>query len=322
MVLLKIKYDSFFFLYRGDYNGSHTIKFITTELDFGFEQLQLMTKQLHHSIFLFSLSISTGTSCHTSGHWRFLLRHCKRINHLLASNLFQSKATLPPPPRIILLTHIKVTVVVQLLSCVRLFVTSLTVAHHAPLSLTISQTLLKFMPIELVMLFNHLILCLIPFLTLPSIFLSIRIFPNESAFCFKWPKYRSFYISPSSEYSGLIFFRIDQFDLHAVQGTLKSLLQHHNAKLSIFWCSAFFMVQLSEPYMTTGKTIALTRWTFVGKAFLPSKHLSVSWLQSLFAVILEPKKIKPVTVTTFSPSTCHEVVGSDAMILSFLNAEL
>ena len=143
-------------------------------------------------------------------------------------------------------------------------------------------------------------------LLLPSIFPSIRAFSNESILCIRWPKYWSFSFSPSNEYSGLISFRIDWFDLLAVQWSLKSLLQHHSSKPSILWYSVFFMVQLSHPYMTTGKTIALTRWTFVGKvmsllfnmlsrlviAFLPrSKHLFISWLQSPFAVILEPKKI-------------------------------
>ena len=137
-------------------------------------------------------------------------------------------------------------------------------------------------------------------------------------------------ISPSNEYSGLISFRMDWLDLLAVQGTLKSLLQHHSSKASILQHSAFFMVQLSHPYMTTGKTIPLTRWTFVGKVmslpfnmlsrlvivFFPrSKHLLISWLQSLSAVILEPKEIKSVTVSIVSPSVCHEVMGLDAMIL-------
>ena len=147
-----------------------------------------------------------------------------------------------------------------------------------------------------------------PLLLLPSIFPSIRVFSDESALHIRWPKYWSFSfsISPSNEYSGLISFRIDWFDRHAVQGTLKSLLQHHSSKASILWHSAFFIVQLSHPYMTTGKTIALTRRTFVGKVmsllfntlsrlvitFLPrSKRLLISWLQSPSAVILEPKKI-------------------------------
>ena len=158
---------------------------------------------------------------------------------------------------------------------------------------------------------NHLILCHL-LLFLSSIFFSIRVFSNESALHIRWPKYWSFNfnISPSNEHPGLIYFRRDWLDLLAVQGTLKSLLQHHSSKASILWCSAFFIVQLSHPYMTTGKTITLTRRTFVGKvislffnklsrlviAFLPrSKHLLISWLQSLSTVILEPKKIKSVT---------------------------
>ena len=173
-----------------------------------------------------------------------------------------------------------------------------------------------------------------PLLLLPSIFSSIRVFSNESALRIRWPKYWSFSlnISPSNEYSGLISFRMDWLDLLAVQGTLKSLLQHHSSKTSILQCSVFFMVQLSHPYMTTGKTIALTRWTFVGKVmsllfnmlsrlvitFLPkSKCLLISWLQPPSAVILEPLKIKSATVSTVSPSVCHEVKGLDAMILVF-----
>ena len=162
-------------------------------------------------------------------------------------------------------------------------------------SFTISQSLLKFMSIELVMPSNHLILYR-PLLLLPSIFPSIRIFSKELALPIRWPKYWSFSfsISPSNEYSGLISFGMDWLDLLAVHETLKSLLQHHSSKASILWCSAFFIVQLSYPYMTTGKTIALPRWTFVGKVtsllfnmlsrlvttFLPrSKHLLISWLQ-------------------------------------------
>ena len=134
--------------------------------------------------------------------------------------------------------------------------------HQASLSFTFSQSLLKLMSIESVMSSNHLILCH-PLLPLPSIFPSIRVFSNESALRIRWPKYWSFSfsISPSSEYSGLMSFRMDWLDFLAVQGTLKSLLQHHSSKASILRCSAFFMVQLSHPYMTTGKTIALTRWT-------------------------------------------------------------
>ena len=178
---------------------------------------------------------------------------------------------------------------------------------------------------------NHLILYH-PLLLLPSIFSSIRVFSNESALHIRWPKYWSFSfsISPSKEYSGLISFRIDWLDLLAVQGTLKSLLQHHSSKASILWCSAFFMVQLSHPYMTIGRTIALTRWTFVDKAmslffnmlsrfvmaFL-SGSLLISWLHSPSALILKPKKIKPVTVSIVSLSICHEVMGLPAMILVF-----
>ena len=197
--------------------------------------------------------------------------------------------------------------------------------------LHLSRSLLKLMSFESVMPSNHLILCW-PLLLLPSVFSSIRVFPHESALGIWWPKYYifSFSISPSNEYPGLISFRIDWFHLLAVEGTLKSLLQHHNSKASILHSSAFFMVQLSHPYMTTGKTIALTRWTFVGKvvtllfnmlyklvtAFLSrSKCLLISWLQSPSAVILELKKIKSVTVSTVSPSICHEAMGSDAMIL-------
>ena len=185
--------------------------------------------------------------------------------------------------------------------------------------------------IELVMPSNHLILCR-PLLLLPSILPSIKVFSNEPVFHIRWPKYWSFSISPSSEYSGLISFRMDWLILLAVQGILKSLLQHHSSKASVLQHSAFFIIQLSHPYMTTGKTIALTRWTFVGKVmsllfnmlsrlvitFLPrSKCLLISYLQSPSAVILEPKKRKSVTISTVSPSICHEVMGPDAMILVF-----
>ena len=153
---------------------------------------------------------------------------------------------------------------VQLLSCVWLFVTPQTAARQASLSFTISQSLLKLRSIESVMPSNHLILCH-PLFLLPSIFPSIRVFSNESALGIRWPKYYSFSISPSSEYSGLISFRIHWFDLLVVHGTLKGLLQHHSSKASVLKCSVFFMVQLSHPYMTTGKTTASTRWTFVPK---------------------------------------------------------
>ena len=212
-------------------------------------------------------------------------------------------------------------------------VTPRNAACLASLSITNSWSLSKLMSIESVMPSNHLMLCC-PLLLPPSIFPSIRVFSNESILCIRWPKYWSFSfnMSPSNEYSGLIFLRIECFDLFAVQGTLKSLLQHHSSKASILQCSAFFIVQLSHPYMTTGKTIALTRRTFAAKVmslflnmlsrlvitFLPrSKHFLISWLQSSSAVILEPKKIKSDTVSTVSPSISHEVMGPDAMILVF-----
>ena len=192
--------------------------------------------------------------------------------------------------------------------------------------------LAPFMSIELVMLSNHLILCC-PLLLLPPILPSIRVFSRELALCIKWPKYQSFSfsISPSNEYSGLISFRMDWLDL-VVQRTLKSLLQHHSSKASVLSPSAFFMVQLSHPYVTTGKTMAWTIRTFISKvmslsfnmlsrfstAFLPrSKCLLISRLQSQSAVILEPKQIKSVTVSTFSPSVCHEIMGLDVMIIVF-----
>ena len=155
---------------------------------------------------------------------------------------------------------------VQSLSCVQLFATPWTAARQASLSITNSQSLLKLMSIELVIPSNHLILCCCLLLP-PSIFPSIRVFSNESALHIRWPKYWSFSfnIRPSNEYSGLISFRMDWLDLLAVQGTLKSLIQHHSSKASILQHSAFFIVQLSHTYMTTGKTIALTRQTFVGK---------------------------------------------------------
>ena len=199
------------------------------------------------------------------------------------------------------------------------------------MSFTISLSLLKLMSTESVMSSNHLILCR-ALLLLPSIFPSIRVFSNESDLRIRWPKYWSFgfNISPSKEHPGLISFRMDCLDLLAVQGTLKSLLQHHTSKASILWCSAFCIVQLSHPYMTTGKTIALPRWTFVDKVmsllynrlsrlvitFLP-RSLLISLLQSPSAVILETRKIKSGTVSTVSQFICHEVMGSDAMIFVF-----
>ena len=192
------------------------------------------------------------------------------------------------------------------------------------------------MSIMLVMPSSHLILCH-PLFLLLSIFPSIRVFSNESVLCIRWPKYWSFRfsISPSNEYSGLIYFRIDWLDFLAVQGTLKSLLQHHSLKTSVLWCSAFFVVQISLPYMTTGKTIALTRWTFVGNvmslvfnmlsmlviAFLPrSKCLLISWLQSPPAVILEPKKGVCHCFHCF-PICLPWNDGTGCQDLSFLNVE-
>ena len=188
------------------------------------------------------------------------------------------------------------------------------------------------MSIELRMLSNHLIFYC-PLLFLFSIFPSIRIFSNDLAFPIRWPEYWSFsfIFSLSNEYSGLISFSIDWFDLTS-QGILKSILQHHNLKPSILQHLAFIMDQLSHPYMTTGKTITLTRWTFVSKVIswlfntlswfiitflLKSKCISILWLQSPFTVVLEPKKIKSVTVSTFSPPICCEVMRPDVMILVF-----
>ena len=186
------------------------------------------------------------------------------------------------------------------------------------------------MTIELVMPFKYLILCC-PLILLPSILPSIRVFSNETVLPNRWPNYWSFSfnISTSKEFSGLISFRMDWLDLLTVKGTLKSHLQHHSSKASVLWCSAYFIEHLSLPYMIPGKTIALVRWTFVGKlmsllfnilsrliiTLLPrSKSLLISWLQSPSAVILELPKIKSVTV---SPSICHEVMGPEAMILAF-----
>ena len=205
------------------------------------------------------------------------------------------------------------------------------------LSIANSWSLLKLMSIESVMPYNHLILCH-PLLLPPSIFPSIRVFSNELALCIRWPKdwSFSFNIRPSSEHTGLISFRMDWLDLLAVQGTLKSLLQH-SSKASILQCLAFFIVQLSHPYMTTGKTIALSRWNFVGKVmsllfnmlsrlvitFLPrSKHLLISWLQSISALILEAKKNKvshcfhcfSICLPWNDGTGCHD--------LCFLNVEL
>ena len=215
---------------------------------------------------------------------------------------------------------LKYIVTFQSLSRVWFFVTPLTAARQASLSLTIFWSLLKLMSIEPAIPSSHLIF-FPPLLILPLIFPSIRIYCNESVLNIRWWKYWSFSfsISPSKDYSGLISFRIDWFDLLEVKGTLKSLLQHHSSKASILQCSAFFRAQHSHPYMTTGITITLTIWTVVGKvmsllfnvlsrfviAFLPrSKCLLISWLQSQSAVIV-------------SASVCHELMGLDAMILVF-----
>ena len=224
---------------------------------------------------------------------------------------------------------------VQFSCSVVLFGISWTTACPVSLSITNFWSLPKPMSIESVMPSNHLIVCR-PLLLLPSIFRSNRIFSNESALCIRWPKYWSFSfnISPSNEHPRLISFRMDWLDLLAVQGTLKSFLQHHSSKASILQHSTFYIVQLSHPYMTTGKTIALTRWTFVGKVmsllfnmlsrlvitFLPrSKCLLISRLQSPSAVILEPRKLKsvncfPIYLPWSEETGCHD--------LSFLNVEL
>ena len=225
---------------------------------------------------------------------------------------------------------------VQLLSCVRLFATPWTVARQASLSITNSQNPPKPISTESVMPSNHLILCC-PLFLLPSIFPSIRVFSNESALRIRWPKYWSFSfnISPSNEHPGLISFRMDWLHLLAVQGTLKSLLQHHSSKASILQCSTFFIVQLSHPYMTTGKTIALTRRTFIDKVmsllfrlvitFLPrSKRLLILWLQSPSAVISEPPppQIKVSHCFYYFPIYLPWSDGTGCQDLSFLNVEL
>ena len=219
-----------------------------------------------------------------------------------------------------------------------IFATPQTAAHQASLSITNSQCLLKLMSIKSVMPSNQLILCG-PLLLLPSIFPSIRGFSNESVLWIRWPKYWSFSfnISASSEYSGLISFRIDWFDLLAVQGTLKSFLQCHSSKASVIWHSAIFLVQLSRPYMTTGKNIALSKCNFVSKlmsllsnmlsrlviAFLPRRNcLLIPWLHSPSTVILEPKKIKSLTVSIVTPSICHAWSdGTRCHDLGLLNIE-
>ena len=221
-------------------------------------------------------------------------------------------------------------VVAELLICVWLFAAPWTAAYQASLSFTISQRLLRLMSNESVMPSNHLFLCR-PLLLLPSVFPSIMVFSNKLALHIRWPKYWSFSfsISPSNECSGLISFRVDWFDHITVYVTLKSLLEHHNVKTSILWHPAFFMVQLSHLYMTTGKTIVLTRWNFVSKvmsllfntlsrfvtALLPrSRCLSIS---VTVCGDFEPKKIKSTSVSIVSSFTCHEVMGPDPMIFVF-----
>ena len=222
---------------------------------------------------------------------------------------------------------------VQSLSCVQLFVTPWTAPHQASLSITNSRSSPKLMSLESAMPSSHLISCC-PFLLLPAIPHRVRVFSNDSTLRMRWPKYWSFSfsISPSKEHPGLISFRMDWLDLLAVHGTLKSLLQHHSSKVSILRCSVFFTVQLSHSYMSTGKTIALTRQTFVGTVmnmlsrlvitFLPrSKHLLISWLQSPPAVILEPQKIKSDTFHCF-PTYFPWSDGTRCHDLRFLNVEL
>ena len=190
---------------------------------------------------------------------------------------------------------------VQLLSRVRLFATPWATAHQASLSITNSRSSLRLTSIESVMPSSHLILCH-PLLLLPSIFPSIRVFSNESALPIRWPKYWSFSfsISPSNEYPGLISFRMHWLDLLVVQGTFKSLLQHHSSKASILWPSAFFTVQLSHPYMSTGKTIAMTRWTFVGKVmsllFNMLFRLVITFTEAQFTLVKIPKQLKKLSL--------------------------
>ena len=221
---------------------------------------------------------------------------------------------------------------VQSLDHVQLFVTPWTAAGQASLSITNSWSLLKLMSIESVMQSSHLILCC-PLLLLLSVFPSNRVFSNESVLHIRCPKYWSFSfsISPSNEHLGLVSVRMNWLDLLAVQQTLKSLLQHYSSEASILQCSAFFIVQLSHPYKTTGNNIALTRWAFVGKVmslhfnilsklvitFLPkNKRLLISWLQSPSAVIWEPPKNKVSHCFHCFP-ICNEVMGPDARILVF-----
>ena len=218
---------------------------------------------------------------------------------------------------------------IQSLSHVQLFVTPWTAARQASLSITNSQSLLKLMSITLVMPSSHVILCH-PLLLPLSIFPSIRGFSNESVLPIMWPKYWSFTfsISPSNDYSELISFRMDWLDLLAVQGTLKSLLQYHSSKASILWCSALFIVQLSHPYMATGKTIVLTRWTFDGQvmsllfnmlsSFSSKEQVSFDFMAAVtICSDLEPPLKKCLIVCIISPSIYNKVMGPDANFLIF-----
>ena len=228
-----------------------------------------------------------------------------------------------------IIRNMDVVFVVQLLSHVRLFATPWAAACQASLSFTVFQSLLRFTSIELVKLSNHLILCC-PILLLPSVFPSLTVLSSESPLSIRWPKYWSFSISLSTEYSELISFNIDWFDLLAVQGTLKSLLQHRSSKASILRCSAFYgptLTSIHDCWKNHSFTYTGLCWQSnfsafliccLGLSFLPrSKRLLISWLQSPSAVILEPKKIMSVTVYVVSTSVCHEVMGPDAMIFVF-----
>ena len=213
------------------------------------------------------------------------------------------------------LTAPHVIAIIRSLYPVWLFATPWMAARQASLSFTISQSLLKLMSIESVIPSNHLILCL-PLLLLPSIIPSITDFSNDSALHIRWPKYWSFIfsISPSNEYPGLISFRMDWFDLLAVQGTLKNLLQHHGSKASILWCSAFFMVQLSHLYMTTRKTIALTRWTFVGKVI----SLLFNTLSRFVTAFLPRSKCLLIYYMSYLASFLQQLYGRGTFIIRIL----
>ena len=291
---------------------------------------------LHFSIFFLSLPhlwCPTTPSSVLVGENDAVIRRCK-IYESASSVFMYSQSTFSDTK----LPYFHQFSSVQSLSHVQLFATPWIATHQASLSITNSQSSLRLRSIESVMPSNHLILCC-PLLLLPPIPPSIRVFSNESTLYMRWPKYWSFSfsISPSTEYWGLISFRMDWLDLLAVQGTLKSLLQHHSSKASVLWHSAFFIVQLSHSYKTTGKTIALTRWTFVGTVmslllnmlsrfiitFLPrSKRLLISWLQSPSAVILEPSKNKVCYCFHCFPIYLPWNDGTRCNDLSFLNVEL